>query len=219
MENTYTLNKLQMFDECPQKYKLCYVDKVHVVEPIAKTRTGNNLHAIINYYLKGMDVTKLVDALTKNEKILWCNFKNAHLAKYKCVASEYAFNLKIAEYWLTGRIDALFSSGEQFIIADWKTGENFKPDNVKFQTAFYLLCIYEILKTKNMLEKPEQLSLHYVNLYTDSVIKIPFDEDLYTQYKTQVLSVINKINETTAFFCSKTENCKSCKYYRVCPFY
>ena len=37
-DNRYTLNKLQMYDECPQKYKLCYLDKVHVIEKIQKTK-------------------------------------------------------------------------------------------------------------------------------------------------------------------------------------
>ena len=78
---TYTLNKLQMYDECPQKYKLCYIDKVHIIEPISKTKTGNNIHALINYYLKGMDVTKLVESLSKAEKLLWFNFKNSDISK------------------------------------------------------------------------------------------------------------------------------------------
>lgn len=57
-----------MYDECPQKYKLCYIDKVHIVEPISKTQTGTAIHNLINYYLKGMDVSKMVEALNSNEK-------------------------------------------------------------------------------------------------------------------------------------------------------
>lgn len=217
---TYTLNKLQMYDECPQKYKLCYIDKVHIIEPISKTKTGNNIHALINYYLKGMDVTKLVESLSKAEKLLWFNFKNSEISKYKCFASEYAFNVKIDEYWLTGRIDALFETNDDcYIIADWKTGDNFAPENVKFQTSFYLLCMYEILRAKKLIEEPAQLSLHYMDLASDSVIKIKFDDDLYRQYKSSILSVINKINENKTFFCNKSDKCKYCKYYRACPYY
>ena len=76
-QNTYTLNKLQMYDECPQKYKLCYIDKVHIVEPISKTKTGNNIHALINYYYKGQDIQKLIEVLSPREKLLWHNFKNS----------------------------------------------------------------------------------------------------------------------------------------------
>ena len=216
---TYTLAKLQMFDECPQKYKFCYIDKVHIVEPITKTKTGNNIHNIINYYLKGMDVTKLIEALSPNEKRLWFNFKNSDIKNYKYIASEYAFNLKLDEYWMTGRIDALFEYDGDYIIIDWKTGSTFTPDNVKFQTGFYLLCIYEILKIKKLIKHPEQLSLHYYDLAADSVVKIRLDEYTYLQYKTQFLSIINKINETKNFFCHKTEKCRFCKYYRACPFF
>ncbi len=215
----YTLNKLQMYDECPQKYKLCYIDKVHVIEPIVKTKTGNNIHNIINYYLQGSDVTKLTEALNKPEKLLWYNFKNSDIAKYKCYASEFAFNVKIDEYWLTGRIDALFDAGDYYVIADWKTGEEFSPENVRFQTSFYLLCMYEILKSKKLIEKPEQLALYYMVLSSNSIVKILFNEDLFYQYKSLILSVINKINENKTFFCNKTDKCKFCKYYRACPYY
>ncbi len=216
---TYTLSKLQMYDECPQKYKLCYIDKVHIIEPPNNSsQKGNNLHNIINYSLKGMDVTKLLGALTAQEKLLWHNFKTSDIKNYKYVASEYSFNLKLDEYWLTGRIDALFEYDGNFIIIDWKTGEYFSPENVKFQTSFYLLCIYEILKAKNIIKTPEELSLHYVDLASNSVVKIKFDDFSYTQYKNQILTIINKINEGKSFFCNKTAKCKNCRYYRACPY-
>lgn len=219
MNTSYTLNKLQMYDECPQKYKLCYIDKVHIVEPISKTQTGNIIHNLINQYLKGHDVTKSVEALNSSEKLLWHNFKNSDVKNYKCVASEYAFNLKIDEFWLTGRIDALFEYDGNYIILDWKTGETFSRENVKFQTTFYLLCIYEILMLKGRIKNPAQLSLYYMNLAFDSMIKINFDEDMYRNYKSHVLSLINKINENKNYFCNRTDKCKFCKYYRACPYY
>lgn len=219
---TYTLSKLQMYDECPQKYKLCYIDKVHIVENIQlskSSKTGNNLHNLIDYYFKEMDVSNLVPTLTQSEKVLWHNFKNSDIQNYKIAASEYAFNLKIDEYWLTGRIDALLEYDDGYIILDWKTGENFRPENVKFQTSFYLLCMYEVLKIKQYIKKPEQLSLHYINISTGNVVKIDFNNDLYLKYKSQILEIINKINNNNTFFCNKSDNCKYCKYYRACPYW
>lgn len=218
---TYTLAKLQMYDECPQKYKLCYIDRVHIVENIQKlnaSKTGTNIHNIVNFYLKGMDVSKLVNALSPREKILWHNFKNSEIKNLNYIASEYAFNLRIDEYWLTGRIDALFETGDDYIILDWKTGESFSPENVKFQTTFYLFCMYEILKAKKYLKEPKQLSLYYMDLYANSLVKIHFDDDLYIKYKSQILDIINKINNSANFFCNKTDKCKQCKYYRACPY-
>jgi hypothetical protein len=218
---TYTLSKLQMFDECQQKYKLCYIDKVHIIENPNKyksSKKGNNIHNIINYFLKGMDVTKLVTALDKDEKILWNNFKNCNFMNFIIKASEYSFNIKFDNYWLNGRIDALFQNNDKYVILDWKTGQNFDANNAKFQTKFYLLCIYEILKTKQLINKTENLSLIYLNLATNSKIELNFDDNLYQNYKSEILSIINKINTNSVYFCNKTDNCSKCKYYSVCPY-
>ena len=144
--------------------------------------------------------------------------KNSEIKNLNYIASEYAFNLRIDEYWLTGRIDALFETGDDYIILDWKTGESFSPENVKFQTTFYLFCMYEILKAKKYLKEPKQLSLYYMDLYANSLVKIHFDDDLYIKYKSQILDIINKINNSANFFCNKTDKCKQCKYYRACPY-
>lgn len=215
---TYTLGKLRMYDECPQKYKLCYIDRVHIVEPLSQTNTGNNLHNIINYYLKGNDVTKLAEALPAGDKILWYNFKNSDVKNYKILESEYPFNLKIDEYWLTGRIDALFEFDGNYIILDWKTGTGFTPEHVKFQTSFYLLCMYEILRLKKLVKTPEELSMQYLNLAANSKISIPFTQELYMQYKKQILGIITSIEEQKNFYCNKTPACRQCKYYRACPY-
>ena len=67
VENSvFTLSKLQMYDECPQKYKLCYMDKVHIVENPNKSDislVGTNLHNVINFYLKGQNIEKILLAL------------------------------------------------------------------------------------------------------------------------------------------------------------
>lgn len=141
------------------------------------------------------------------------------MCNYNCIASEYTFNVKIDSYWLTGRIDALFEYGGHYIIADWKTGEKFSPEGVKFQTSFYLFCMYEILMAKGLIKKASDLSLYYIELATDNTVRITFDEDLYIQYRTLILSLINKILENKTYFCNKTDNCKLCKYYRACPYY
>lgn len=220
--NTFTVNKLQTYDECPQKYKLCYIDNIKILEnPIfaEKAEKGNNLHNLINFHLKGQDIRKLITTLTPAEKSLWINFKESEIKNYNIKESEYTFNVKIDEHWLTGRIDALFQHNENYIILDWKTGENFKHNQVKFQTAFYLLCFYEILKAKGTIKTPEQIELHYMNIATNTTIKIPFDKDKYVQYKTKILEIINKINTNPNFFCNKTEQCKTCKFCRACPYY
>lgn len=215
-DNTYTLNKLQLFEDCPQKYKLFYLDKIYIPEPTFNTKAGNNLHRLINYYLTNQDVSKLITLLTPREKQLWDNFMLSKFSSCNCLESEYSFNVKIFKYWLVGRIDALYEDKGKYCILDWKTGANFTLETSKFQTAFYLICLYEILKAKACITSPQDLSMCYFELSTNKTHVIRFDDNLYKECKDNILDVIESINGCTQFSLNVSDRCKMCKYRLLC---
>ena len=47
---------LKIFEECPQKYKFMYVDKISLPQNKYFFEKGKKIHAIASYYIKGFDV-------------------------------------------------------------------------------------------------------------------------------------------------------------------
>lgn len=217
MSETYTINMLKTYEECPQMYKFSYVDKIRFQEPNKKADSGVRLHALIKHHLNGADVSKLVLQLDKHEKILWHNFLNSPILKYKYIDSEYSFDVNLGGNRLTGRIDALFETDGCYIIADWKTGE-LTDENERFQTMFYLCCLYEIYKQKKLPVSCSSFALHYVLLKNNTVVKIKFTDELYMQYRNKILGIIMKIEENKNYFCFKTDKCRTCRFFKLCPY-
>lgn len=219
MEKTYTINMLKTFEECPQKYKFIYVDNLKFSESkSAKTDTGVKIHALINYYLNGKDVSKIVAQLDKSDKLLWHHFLNSAVLKYHFLESEYSFDVQFGQARLTGRIDALFETEGEYVIVDWKTGE-ISDENERFQTMFYLCALYEVYKQKHIPVSYDSFSLRYVLLNTGTSIKIAFSEELFMQYRNKILGLIDKIESGENYFCYKSEKCKTCRYLKLCPYW
>lgn len=219
MEKTYTINMLKTFEDCPQRYKFMYVDNMRFPEQKnSKTETGTRIHALINYKLNGKDVSKMVEQLDKNDKLLWYNFLNSPVLKYHFLESEYAFDVKFGTSRLTGRIDALFETDGEYVIVDWKTGE-ISDENERFQTMFYLCALYEVYKQKHLPVTYDSFSLRYVLLNTGTSIRIAFSEDLFMQYRNKIIGIIDKIETGENYFCYKTDKCKNCKYLKFCPYW
>lgn len=219
METTYTINMLKTFEDCPQRYKFMYVDNMRFPEQKSdKTDTGTRIHALINYKLNGKDVSKMVEQLDKNDKLLWYNFLNSPVLKYHFLESEYAFDVKFGTSRLTGRIDALFETDGEYVIVDWKTGE-ISDENERFQTMFYLCALYEVYKQKHLPVTYDSFSLRYVLLNTGTSIRIAFSEDLFMQYRNKIIGIIDKIETGENYFCYKTDKCKNCKYLKFCPYW
>lgn len=209
---------LKTFEDCPQKYKFMYVDNMRFPEPkSSKTDTGVKIHALINYYLMGKDVSKMVIGLDKSDKLLWHNFINSPVLKYHFLESEYSFDVKFGTARLTGRVDALFENDGEYVIADWKTGE-ISDENERLQTMFYLCSLYEVYRQKNIAVTYDSFSLRYVLLNTNTSIKIAFTEELYMQYRNKILGLIDKIEAGQNYFCYKSSKCKNCRYLRLCPY-
>jgi DNA helicase-2/ATP-dependent DNA helicase PcrA len=76
------------------------------------------------------------EALSDAElKIMQQNFLASDWANLKPVALEWDFDLKIAERYVRGRIDAVFVINDRIMIVDWKTGK--KENSNDLQLAIY----------------------------------------------------------------------------------
>ncbi len=216
MAETFTINMLKTFKECPKKYEYVYIQKLRLPEDSKKTLTGNKLHSLINFYLKKQDISKLLPLLDDKEKVLWDSFKK--LCPDNVIESEYSFNLKFKDIWLTGRIDAIFKDDNKYLIADWKTSGYIRNDGnekEQLQTAFYLYSLFNIYKEKGLINNFDELSMKYFVLSSGEVLEVTLTEALCNGYEQEIDRLLAKIQSEKTFL--KTENdCKYCQYREMC---
>lgn len=221
MNNTFSSNMLKNYEECSQKYKLIYEEKIKLPQDASYAEEGKNIHALINYYLKGFDVTKLAETLNKQEKALWQNFLNLKISPNDIYRSEYHFNVKIADkYWLTGRIDAIkkenASLSSKYTIFDWKTGKIPKNPESDIQTCVYLYSLFKILKHKQLINNYKDLSFSYLNLKDCKEFSTSLSNEKYLEYEQKITQIISNI-KIKAFKKSVDDTkCYKCNYKIIC---
>ena len=203
---------LKIFEECPQKYKFMYVDKISLPQNKYFFEKGKKIHAIASYYIKGFDVSKLENALNETERKIWNYLKSTEYFKYEFLKSEYQLNMKIAECWIGGRLDALVKDENNYYILDYKTGEIPQNPEYDYQTMIYLLCADK--KIKNY----DSLSFVYLDLKNNSEYKIQFTDELKAMYKEKLSKTLKQLVLTTNYKQKMLQDNKcNCDYCKICP--
>lgn len=225
MPETFSHSMLQAYLECPQKYKLAFIDKISLPQDFSTAITGKKIHALINYYLNNFDISIFLDNLDEKTKQLWQNFLKLNVKPQDIYKSEYAFSVKISnEFWLTGRIDAIKieksknnnSKDAKYIIFDWKSGKI--PENNKFdlQSAIYLYSLYKILKLNNKITNYENISFTYFSLKDNLSNTIRLSEEKYFTYEEKILEIIRNITIKVFENNADVTKCYNCKSKNMC---
>ena len=202
---------LKIFEECPQKYKFMYVDKISLPQNKYFFEKGKKIHAIASYYIKGFDVSKLENALNETERKIWNYLKSTEYFKYEFLKSEYQLNMKITEYWIGGRLDALVKDENNYYILDYKTGEIPKNPEFDYQTMIYLLCADK--KIKNY----DSLSFVYLDLKNNSEYKIQFADELKAMYQEKLSKTLKQLVLTANYKQKMLQDNKcNCDYCKIC---
>lgn len=202
---------LKIFEECPQKYKFMYVDKISLPQNKYFFEKGKKIHAIASYYIKGFDVSKLENALNETERKIWNYLKSTEYFKYEFLKSEYQLNMKIAECWIGGRLDALVKDENNYYILDYKTGEIPKNPELDYQTMIYLLCADK--KIKNY----DSLSFVYLDLKNNSEYKIQFTDELKAMYQEKLSKTLKQLVLTANYKQKMLQDNKcNCDYCKIC---
>lgn|SRR5574344_118801 len=203
----FSPNMLKTFDDCPYKFFLKYIEKISMPQSAKPFEKGKNVHTIANYFLKGENIEKFENILTKDELISWKSLKNNKYFNLQNLKTEYELSLKInAETVIGGRIDAIFKDAENIYILDYKTGAIPKNPENDFQTIVYLLCVCEKFQTHN-------LKFIYIDLKNNQNIEIDFDENIKQKYLEKIKATCEKIE-----ICIKTEDFKQAPNKAFCEF-
>lgn len=224
MKNTLlNSDRFNIWEKCPKKYYYKYIKELKYPEFNNDYDLGNAIHALIDYRLRGLKTTHLLQ--NADNKIIerWDAIKNHPILNKKVIKTEWGFNTKLKDrlYWLIGRIDAIFFDEEtgKFIIADWKTGEVVpKKIHTNFQHKIYLYALYQSRKDLGIDFKPENLVFQYFEIIPDSVniTEIEFSEEKLIEYEENFINIIKKIENYADF--TAPENCsiKICRYKGLC---
>ncbi len=218
--NIYTAGMLKTFDECPQKYKLMYEEHLETPMDNHFANVGKKIHMLINYYLKGENISKFLQILHNDENLellkLWNNFEKLKIKS--AIKSEYTFNVGLSlNTRLSGRIDAIRKVGNFYEIMDWKCGnsKNIKPEE-DLQTKVYLYSLYTALKYYGKIEQPNQLSMTYYFLKEDKSQTVFFSDENLENYKNLLITKIQKIVENKDFQCTNNLKCEKCNFKILC---
>lgn len=209
MLTNFSPNMLKTYETCPRKYYYQYVENVQVPCSALPFEKGKKIHALANYFLQGVNISRIETALTEQEYQVWQILLNNPYFRKECLKSEYSLTCKIADYWVGGRLDAVVHDGEDYYILDYKTGSVPKNPQYDFQTMVYLLCLSRYLKTY------DSLSFVYINLKDNQNHVIKFSETLESEYTEILKNICGKIVSDKAYKPSENQ-CARCEYSRFC---
>lgn len=220
---TFNHDKFNTWKNCPRRFYYKYVQELNWPEMSDDYKLGVSIHRLMDYYLRGLNIDNLVKNADKDVQEVWNNIKNYELLKNEVVATEWAFNCRSGktDYWLNGRIDAVFYDKElnKCIIADWKTGIIPKKPEENFQHIIYLYALYNCHRDLKINIEPEDLMFQYIKV-SDQVdtVTIEFSRDKIIQYEDILVNKIGEIESATVF--ARRENCekllRNCQYRYLC---
>ena len=194
---------------CPKKYYYQYVENVAMPKSSLPFEKGKKIHALANYYLQNIKIDRIETALTAAELEIWELLKQNPFYNMDYLKSEFSLMLKLSDYWLGGRLDALVNNGDNYYILDYKTGTIPKDPEYDPQTMIYLLSADKYLKNY------KTLSFVYIDLKNKQNYVIEFNEDLKAKYRQNLLEICNKIS-ADSLYCCNDKSCKYCEFNKIC---
>lgn len=209
MQNSFSPNMLKTYEQCPKKYYFRYVEKINVPMYSTPFEKGKKIHALANYFLRGVNISRIETSLTPEEKELWNLLLGNQFFKKDYYNSEYQLSCKIGDYWVGGRLDAVVYDEKSFYILDYKTGSIPKTPEFDYQTMIYLLAM------DAHLGQYDGLAFVYINLKDKKNYVIPFNEVAKAEYNKRIQKACSTIISDTVYKCN-LNSCPKCEYSKIC---
>lgn len=169
-----------LYKECENKFYYQYIEQVDAPVLDENFLEGKNIHNLASYYLRGNDIDKYVVQLSEKELVYWNRLKKTPYFNYEIVGVEKSLSMKVDDYWIGGRLDAIVKSKNDYFILDYKTGGVNSDKTYDFQTMVYLLLCDELY------EDSSSLTFVYLDLKNNKEVKIFFTKDLKEEYLERI---------------------------------
>ena len=209
--NSISPNMIKTYQICPKKYYFQYVENINIPKSSLPFEKGKKIHALANYYLQKVKIDRIETALTAQEREVWELLKQNPFYNMEYLKSEFTLNMKINDFWLGGRLDAIVHNGNDYYILDYKTGSIPKNPEYDPQTMVYLLCADKYIKNYN------SLSFVYIDLKNKQNYVVKYSDELKEKYKKELINICNLIDSDSLYNCNK-DSCKYCEYSKICDF-
>lgn len=198
-----------LYNDCENKFYYQYIEQVNAPVLDENFLEGKNIHNLVSYYLRGHSVEKYEANLSEKEVVYWKNLKKSPYLKYEIVGIETSLSMRVDNYWIGGRLDAIVKNGNDYFILDYKTGGVGSDKTYDYQTMVYLLLCDELYK--------ERLSLTfvYLDLKNDKEVKIPFSKDLKEDYLERIKTActgMSNLDIESKTVCTDA----NCSYSKLC---
>ncbi len=203
-------NMIKLFLECPRKFYFQYIEQIPSPHLDKNFVAGKNIHSAASYYLNGGDIAKFEQVLTPTEKEYWSVLKSNPYYNFEVIGIEKKITMRLGEFWIGGRIDAIVRNNNDYYILDYKTGGVKKDMIYDPQTMVYLLMCDELYSCAG-------LTFVYLDLKNNSEVKILLTDSLKAEYKSKLSDLCVKIQD---FNIKKTvfkQGC-CCEYLSICEF-
>ena len=229
MKRILSKSGVNLFLQCPYKWKKCYIDKIRSKPSIYQTR-GINIHSKIE---KVYNKIELVDSGLPVPKIkIEYDDDLKHLIEFEkqriksCVNEKGEFDMKYFrplaqelklhndKMGMRGIVDAVYINpgDDGLIVLDWKTGKYYgnKLDDYRFELAVYA----EMLRAQGKYD-----NIKYWAIYFTDQNKLFFEKIdmkyIIDMYKT--VAKVRKEIEAENFEPKKNEWCWNCDFKKECP--
>lgn len=209
--NSFSPNMIKTYQACPKKYYFQYVENINMPKSLLPFEKGKKVHALANYYLQKIKIDRIESALNDSEREVWELLKENPFYNMDYLKSEFMLSIKLSDFWLGGRLDAIVHKENDYYILDYKTGSIPKNPEYDPQTMIYLLCADRYIKNY------DSLSFVYIDLKNKQNYVIKFNEQLKEKYEKELINICSLIDSDSLYACNKN-SCKYCEYGKICNF-
>lgn len=213
MKKLLSKSSINLYLQCPYKWKLQYIDLIPSKSSPAQER-GIKIHEKIEKFYKDMrpDVDLKHFIKLEHRRIKSC-FKNGKLEKKYFYPLFQELKLSSEELGFKGIIDAVYINPEDdgIIVMDWKTG---KFDNSKIEDYRLELAIYaELLRDSGKVD-----SVDYWGLYFTDQDKL-FFEKVDKEYIKKMYKIVDEVRQkidSGLFYPQENQFCYWCEHKTMC---
>lgn len=218
-----SVTKIKTFETCQLKFKWQYIDKIAKPQPTTvDTIFGKYLHRFVELYPK-KTVPELVQLLDEeigrppdiNDQLINSITNTVDfLKRYEDYIGESeakldSYHKKIK---LGGKVDKIFTHGDQIVVIDFKTSKKFHKGYNDLQLKFYSLLISQIRKIP-----PEHIDsiIYYSRL--NKLENRSFTEEDLEYLKNYIEDVADRMKSVNTYAPKKNLLCDYCVYKEDCP--